>query len=49
MVGPGMFSEAFASLFIVVLFIGVALGLLAVGLGWLVYWLWCHIDIVWIP
>ena len=19
------------------------------GLAWLAYWLWCHIDIVWVP
>ena len=29
----------------------VVAGIVAVigGIGWLLYWLWCHIDIVWIP
>lgn len=43
--GPGMFDGIFMGL----LLCGVVLGLLFAGLGWFLYWLWCHIDIVWLP
>jgi hypothetical protein len=45
MVGPGMFDGIFTALLVLGAIIGAAL----CGLGWLAYWLWCHIDIVWIP
>jgi hypothetical protein len=45
MVGPGMFDGVFTALLV----IGAILGAALCGLGWLAYWLWCHIDIVWIP
>lgn len=45
MVGPGMFDGMLAGLLI----IGAILGVALCGLVWLAYWLWCHIDIVWVP
>jgi hypothetical protein len=45
MVGPGMFDGMLTAL----LLIGALLGLAFASLIWLAYWLWCHIDIVWIP
>lgn len=45
MVGPGMFDGIFTA----ILLIGAILGIAVAGLGWFLYWLWCHIDIVWIP
>ena len=32
-----------------VLLIGALIGAALVGVGFGVYYLWCHIDIVWIP
>ncbi len=32
-----------------VLLIGALLGAVLCGFCWFLYWLWCHIDIVWIP
>lgn len=45
MIGPGMFDGMLAGM----LLIGALLGLAFAGLLWFLYWLWCHIDIVWIP
>ena len=49
MFGPEIFGEAFAKLFIVLLLIGTALGLVVAGLIWLLIYLCQHIDIRWIP
>jgi len=45
MVGPGMFDGLLTGL---ILF-GMVLGVAFCGLAWLAYYLWCHIDIVWLP
>jgi hypothetical protein len=47
MIGPGMFDGLLAGLIV----LGVIIGIVLCGLGWLAYWLWCHIDIsiAWIP
>lgn len=43
--GGGMFDGLFMGLVLA----GAVLGLAMAGICWFFYWLWCHIDIVWIP
>lgn len=45
---PGL-GDAVGPMIFGVLVIGAIIGAALCGLGWLGYWLWCHIDIVWIP
>ena len=39
----------FSETFLIAALIGAAVAAILGGLAWLVYWLWCHIDIVWVP
>ena len=42
-------SDAVGPMVAGILLIGALLGIVIAGIGWFLYWLCCHIHIVWIP